>query len=221
MSKSCQGLTLHGAQSNDDLELLENMLSGSGSSSHRRAIARQLLEAYGSLSHVARQPACGLRKQLGCSAATAAKIAASFELGRRVVEEESRPSLTKALTAEAIAQWTMPTLGRLDYEEVWVLCLNSPLELQFRTRIGQGGLHGCALLARDVLVPVIRSSAAGFILIHNHPSGDPTPSREDIDLTQGLILAANAVCTPLLDHLIISRTGYVSLYENGHFPANK
>jgi DNA repair protein RadC len=115
-----------------------------------------------------------------------------------------------------IVHWARPRLAGLEHEEVWVLCVNSHTALRSAWQVGKGGIHGCGLLARDILVPVVRDGASGFILVHNHPSGDPTPSSEDIDLTRGIQIAAMSLCIPLLDHVVVARGGARSFFELGY-----
>jgi len=110
-------------------------------------------------------------------------------------------------------------IGDIPYEEVWALMVNVKSEITSAVKIGQGGAHGLGLLAKDILLPVILSGAAGFVLGHNHPSGDATPSREDIELTRALSKAAETLCVPLLDHIVIAQDydkfRYKSLFELG------
>jgi DNA repair protein RadC len=79
--------------------------------------------------------------------------------------------------------------------------------------VARGGLHGCGLLPADVLRPVLRSATSAFILVHNHPSGDPTPSRDDVLMTRALQQACLTVGVTLVDHVIVSRSGSYSLAE--------
>jgi DNA repair protein RadC len=95
------------------------------------------------------------------------------------------------------------------------LCVDAKSVLSATFQVARGGVHGCALLTRDVLTPVVRQGAAGFVLVHNHPSGDPTPSREDIELTSHLSRAAQTISVPLLDHVVVARDGATSLFELG------
>jgi DNA repair protein RadC len=151
-------------------------------------------------------------------AAEATRVCAAFELGRRAVghlDDERRGA--SPMSAEAVARWAKPRLVHLDHEEVWVLCLDGRSALLCARQVGRGGVHGCALLARDVLVPIVREAASAFVLVHNHPSGDPTPSREDLDMTRALAAAADVVCVPLLDHVIVARGGHRSMFEMGFF----
>ena len=96
---------------------------------------------------------------------------------------------------------------------MWLLSLDGRYGLKSARRIAQGGLHGCALLTRDVLGPALRDGASAFVLIHNHPSGDPAPSAEDIAMTRAVRAAGELVGVPLIDHVVIARGGACSLNE--------
>ncbi|HEY1535151.1 MAG TPA: JAB domain-containing protein, partial [Polyangiaceae bacterium] len=91
--------------------------------------------------------------------------------------------------------------------------LDGKYGLKSARRIAQGGLHGCALLTRDVLSPALRDGASAIVLVHNHPSGDPTPSPEDIAMTRAVRVAGELVGIPLIDHVVVSRSGACSLSE--------
>jgi DNA repair protein RadC len=82
--------------------------------------------------------------------------------------------------------------------------------------VGRGGLAGCSLLPRDVLGPLLREGASAFVLVHNHPSGDPEPSTLDLDMTRELELLAVRLGVPLLDHLIVARGRFTSLFRDGY-----
>jgi DNA repair protein RadC len=81
--------------------------------------------------------------------------------------------------------------------------------------VAQGGLHGCALTPGDVLRPAVRDGGSAFVLVHNHPSGDPFPSREDVAMTRLVAAAGELLGVPLLDHVIVARGGESSLLELG------
>jgi DNA repair protein RadC len=116
---------------------------------------------------------------------------------------------------ESVAAWARPRLAWLDHEEVWLLALDGRNGLKSAQRIAQGGLHGCALTPRDVLRPAVRDGASAFVLVHNHPSGDPAPSPEDVEMTRAVAIAADVVGVPLLDHVVIARGGAESLLDLG------
>jgi DNA repair protein RadC len=95
----------------------------------------------------------------------------------------------------------------LDHEEVWLLCLDGRSGLKATVRVAQGGLHGCALTARDVLAPAVKNAAAAILLVHNHPSGDPRPSPDDVEMTKHVARCADLVGVPLLDHVVVATGG--------------
>src|SRR5262249_14835030 len=106
-------------------------------------------------------------------------------------------------------------LGALDHEQIWALSLDGRNGLRASRRVAEGGLHGCSIDPRDVLRAVVRDAASAFVLVHNHPSGDPTPSGEDLELTRRIARAADTLGTPLVDHVIVAGGGHASLYDLG------
>lgn len=142
----------------------------------------------------------------------AARLLAALEWVRRRAERAAEPG-RQPLDAAAVAHWARPRLEGRQHEEVWVLCVDGRTALRSAWQVGRGGLHGCSLLPRDVLAPVLRHAASAFVLVHNHPSGDPTPSVEDRELTRALAKAAALVGTPLLDHVIVAGQRFVSLAQ--------
>ncbi len=143
-------------------------------------------------------------------------MAAAFELGRRV--EIARTEAPEVLASPAdVAAWAAPRLGPLTHEELWMLGVDGRGHLRAARCIARGGLHGAAVRASDPVRAALRVDAAAFVLVHNHPSGDPTPSREDVRLTTQVAAAAAAVGVPLLDHVVFARGGFacVPLDEPG------
>lgn len=94
-------------------------------------------------------------------------------------------------------------LANIPHEEVHLLLLNGRSEVIGTVKVAQGGLHGCALTAVDVLRPVVAGGAAAFIMGHNHPSGDPTPSADDITMTMHVKKCAELIGVPLVDHIVV------------------
>ncbi len=106
-------------------------------------------------------------------------------------------------------------MAGLPHEEVWVALLNAKNDIMGLVRVSQGGMHGAALKPSDVLRPVIVSGASGFVMAHNHPSGDPTPSVADIEMTRLLLKASAIVGVTCADHLIVTEKGdWQSLSEH-------
>lgn len=206
---------LEGPERLGDSELLALVLGRGGDGLTPIPFATELLEEVGGVSRLStlRAPALSARGGIGTS--QAARLVSAFELGRRAAQDQTRLPPPFPLTKERVIAWAEPRLGCLEHEEVWVLCVDQRSVLRSTYQVGRGGIHGCALLARDVLTPVIRDGASGFLLVHNHPSGDPTPSLEDIELTRALSVAATTVCVPLLDHIVVAKEGGRSLFELG------
>src|SRR5262249_6294879 len=140
--------------------------------------------------------------------------AAGFELGRRLLQTITGPRPSLASSAEG-AKWGRPQLWALDHEQVGVVSLDGKNALRGARRISEGGLHGCSLEPRGVLRAVRRDAASAFVLVHNHPSGDPTPSSEDIELTRTVARAASVIGTPLVDHVIVAAGEHRSMFDMG------
>lgn len=141
------------------------------------------------------------------------RLAVALELGRRA----SHSPLTGCTVRSHhdVQSWAAGHLAGLEHEEVWVLVLGGRQQVRVASCVARGGMHGCGLLPADVLRPVLRCAANAFILVHNHPSGDPSPSRDDVLMTQALQQACFCVGITLLDHVIVSRSGSYSLGEAG------
>ena len=123
----------------------------------------------------------------------------------------------KLCDAASVAAFYGQRLGELDYEVVLAVAIDGKNRVLGEFEVARGGRHGAAVTAADVLRPVIRAAGSAFILVHNHPSGDPTPSSEDIQMTKALRNAGLVVGVPLLDHLVIGARGggYASLADRG------
>jgi len=208
----------HGFDSLADAELIAVLLGTGEKGRPVVRVAADLLEHSGGLWGLSRMGAHALAQVHGVGLAKAARIAAGFELGRRLLLRaslEPRPNL--ASSAE-VARWGRLRLSDLEHEQVWVLALDGRNGLRAARRIAEGGLHGCSVDPRDVLRAVVRDAASAFVLVHNHPSGDPTPSREDIELTNMVARAASVLGTPLIDHVIVAGGGHASLFDLGIIP---
>jgi DNA repair protein RadC len=206
---------LFGIQGLSEVDLLA-LLVGTGSEGRSAAVlAAMLLDASGSLSAIARMDARELAEHRGIGPAKAARILAALELGRRAFAASLLDEREEFLSFEAVVDWARPRLAPLPHEEVWLLTLDGRNGLLSASRIAQGGLHGCALTPRDVLRPALRAGGSAIVLVHNHPSGDPTPSAEDLRMTEALAVATGVVGLELLDHVVVARGGATSLRDLG------
>ena len=115
----------------------------------------------------------------------------------------------------AVEAWARPRLATLDHEELWLLALDGHHGLRAARLVASGGIHGLHVAARDGLRIALREGASAFVLVHNHPSGDPAPSPEDVAFTRAVERAAAVVGTPLLDHVVIARSRATSMLEAG------
>lgn len=194
-----------------DAELVTLLLGTGSTGCSVERVAFSLLEAAGGLEGLARHGPHAFAAQLGVGPVKAARLAAAIELGRRTLIRSLSERRVLVDCFEAVATWARPRLAALDHEEVWLLCLDGRSGLKASARIAQGGLHGCALTARDVLAPAVKNAAAAILLVHNHPSGDPQPSPEDIEMTRHVAKCAELIGIPLLDHVVVARSGARSI----------
>lgn len=166
-------------------------------------IGRDLLHKFGSIGALGRLPVAALSKEKGLGLAKASQLAAAFELGARVAREQVRD--TPLDSPEAIHDFLAPQLGHQSQEHALVLLLDARLRHTGTVPVSLGSVSETIAHPREILRPVIVQAAYGFILAHNHPSGDPTPSRADERLTRRLIEAAELMQLRFLDHVIIGR----------------
>jgi len=173
----------------------------------------QLAELASDLSRLAFLDLEALCRMPGLGATRARRLLAAVELGRRaIMNPKHRPVL---LSHHDVFAWALPRLVHLEHEELWLLSLDGRNQLKRADRVAQGGLNGCAVTPRDVLRPAVRNAATGLIVVHNHPSGDPTPSSDDLHMTTKLAIACDLVGIPLIDHVVVARDGVSSLAALG------
>jgi DNA repair protein RadC len=202
-----------------DAELLAVMLGTGCAGQSVLDTAGALLDFAGNLVALKHLGPHLMAMQRGVGPAKTARLLAAIELARRwsLADNSERIGL-EMQSFENVVAWARTHLVALDHEEMWTLALDGQNRLLQPRCVARGGQHGCALRARDLLRVALRDGASGLVVVHNHPSGDPTPSREDITMTASLVEACEAVGLPLLDHVIVARGGATSLFELGMFP---
>lgn len=192
-----------------ETELLAIILRTGSKEGSALDLARYLLGAFGGLAGIGGAAPEELSAVKGMGPAKAAQVAAALELGRRMGEGSvQRPAVN---TPEDAARLVMGRMQHLDREEFRVILLDTKNRVIQVETVAVGALNTSGVQPREVFKNAIRRSAAAVILVHNHPSGDPTPSREDVALTQRLIRAGELVGIEILDHLIIGDNKYISL----------
>ncbi|MGJ8634544.1 MAG: RadC family protein [Luteolibacter sp.] len=211
----------YGAQSLSNAELMAIFLSSGIVGRNVIQVAGDLLEKYGSLQELRRLPVTEYMENKGIGLAKACKLAAAFELGSRVAREEIRTIPLD--TPDVIYTHFAAQLGNLPHETALVVTLNARLEHQSTTTVSIGTVNETAAHPRDILRPAITRSAYAFILLHNHPSGDPTPSPADRTMTENLQKASDIMQIKMADHIIVGRPApgrqpYFSFRAAGHIP---
>jgi DNA repair protein RadC len=193
-------------------ELLSLILSPSADTAVLLTRVETLICASGGLVWLMRTDYAALRHEYGLSEAKAAQLQAVLELARRLMQ----PAVSgkyQIVSPEAAAKLVMADMAFLDHEEIRVLVLDTKNNVLANIRLYQGTLNSTCLRAVEVYRPAIIRNAAGIMVVHNHPSGDPTPSPEDQEATSQLVEAGKLLDIDLVDHIIIGHNRYVSLRE--------
>jgi DNA repair protein RadC len=181
-------------------------------------VAGQLLEKYKGLSGLARTSARELAKQRGIGQAKAVQLAAGFQLGVRLAKEEV--TRRKIDSPDLVNDFLGSEMRALEKESLRVLLLDTRYHLITSEQISLGSVNESIAHPREVFRPALLASAYAVIVVHNHPSGDPSPSASDHNLTRRLAEAADLLQIKLLDHVIIGapaegRQPYFSFKEAG------
>ncbi|MGH7568248.1 MAG: RadC family protein [Gemmatimonadales bacterium] len=179
------------------------------------AVAGEVLAPVeGSLRRLASRPLAELALVAGVGRGKAARVLAALELGRRVaVETEPPPERIRG--PGDVQRFYAPRLRDLAVEEFHVLALGSQSQILGDLLITRGILNSSLVHPREVFRAAIAEAAAGIIVVHNHPSGDPTPSADDRDVTRQLVDAGRLLDVPVYDHVIVGGERYVSFAEAG------
>jgi DNA repair protein RadC len=205
-----------GAETLSSAELLALVLRTGDAATATSALdhARLLLVRFGSLRELAQANTAELCELKGIGPAKAAELQAVFQIARRFATEELRPGDRFTSSADVFAHYH-ERLRDYKREVFFALLLDGKNRVIREVRISEGSLSASIVHPREVFAPVVRDSAAAVLFVHNHPSGDPTPSREDIDITGRLRQAGELMGVRVLDHIIIGSGEYVSFVDRG------
>ncbi len=174
-------------------------------------LGMELLKRYGTLKSLSARLPQELR-QPGLGQAKAATVVAALELGRRLASERDRPRAQFRASADVAAHF-MPQMRDFKRETFKIAMLDSTHRLIKAKTLTVGTLNLALVHPREVFREAVVESAAGLVLLHNHPSGDPAPSEEDVKLTSQLVRAGEALGIPVLDHVIIGADRYFSFAD--------
>jgi DNA repair protein RadC len=200
-------LASHGSAALSASELL-TVLWGSNDA------AGEALARHGSLAELARADVIELTALPGVGVSRAAQLVAAFEIGRR--SAASRFGTRWSVRAPRdVADRLLPQMAALEREELRVLLLNTKNCVLRETTVYVGNVSAAIVRVAELFRDAVRVQAAGVILVHNHPSGDPEPSPDDVHLTAEAIAAGRLLDVPVLDHVILARDGHVSLRDRG------
>lgn len=201
----------HGAERVSDEELVAVVLGTGMRGKSVWEVASEVMRNAGGLPALSRASPQELTSISGIGACRALRVVAAFELGRRALAGgEPSPRL---LGPEDVARLMSPRLAGLAQECFFVLGINARNQLLAEVPVARGTLLTVEVHPREVFRPLIRMAAAAAILVHNHPSGDPTPSAHDLEVTSRLRAVGELVGIPVIDHLVIAGARYRSITE--------
>ena len=214
-------LEKYGADALSDREILAMILRSGPKGTDVLTLSGQLIDQAGSLSHLLRWSAEDFQKIHGIGRVKSLQLLAVMSFAKRILKEDDGD---EALfdSPEVVTQYFRTSIAGLEVEKFWVLCLDRKNRLLRCVESTSGTATSSLVHPREVFREAIRLSAAAIITVHNHPSGDPAPSRADIKVTRQLREAASVVGIDLLDHVILGQkskdpqgVGYYSFNEAG------
>jgi DNA repair protein RadC len=197
-----------------DNELLAVLLGHGAGGATALDLANRLLADVGGLRGLARVSPVELAKTRGVGPATAGRLVAAVELGRRSVVRAGPARLQIAASVDA-ARYLLPRFGGAEVEQGGVLLLDARHRVLQARVLTRGTADATSMHPRDVFREAALAGAAAVVLFHNHPSGDPLPSPDDLELTQRMMKAGELMGILVVDHIILGDTSYCSLRDLG------
>ena len=206
-------LMRHGAASLSEAELLAILIRTGSKGATAVDLARKLLSEGRTLRDLARMSIVDLG-QLGIGRVRAAAIVAALELSRRSTAGTTVDRRTLR-DPEGVAEVFLPKLRDLQHEEFWVLLLTTSNQLMREIRISSGTLNSSLVHPRECFLAALKERAASVVFVHNHPSGNPEPSQEDLSITRQLMEAGKILGIPVYDHIVVGGAQFVSFAQRG------
>lgn len=203
-------LSARGAEALSDAEIVSLVLG----TTHDQTRAQQLLSDVGSWQGLQRISISELQQKPGIGTARAVRLKAALDLPRRIAQADlcSRPQIRAPQDA---AQLMLIEMSHLDQEHLRVICLDTKNRVQTIQTLYVGSLNSSLLRVGEVYKEAIRRNSSAIIVVHNHPSGDPNPSADDIQVTRDIMAAGKLLDVDFLDHLIIGHGQWISMRERG------
>ncbi len=203
-----------GPQALSNAELLAILLRVGVTGENAVQVGQRLLQKFSGLTGIHRAPFEELMNQHGIGEAKAAQIKAAIELGRRLTLEapEERSTINSPADAAALVQFEM---SALEQEHLRVILLDTRNHVLDIVEVYHGSVNSSQVRVGEIFKAAVRRGAPALIVVHNHPSGDPTPSPDDVAVTRAFVQAGKLLDVDVLDHLVIGQGKYVSLKERG------
>jgi len=197
-----------------DAELVALIL-GHAAKRSATAIVQDLLERYGDLTGIGGAAVEELMRFEGIGMIKALRLKASFEAGRRCIIAERERTVREVRCPDDVASLMIPEMNTLDREHFKAILLNTKNRVIKIVTVAIGSLNAALVHPREIFKAAVTASAASFIIVHNHPTGNPEPSREDGDLTVRFARCGELMGIDLVDHIIIGGDRFVSMRERG------
>ncbi len=211
-----------GASALSDTELLAMLLRSGTKGLDVLALSSRLIAEAGSLAGLITWSVNDFEKLKGIGHIKALQLISVMEIARRILSQNNENNFTALNDAQSVYEYFVPISTGLEVEKFWVLCLNNKNRIIKLKEVTSGTVNSSLAHPREVFREAIRNNSTSIICAHNHPSGDPTPSSNDIKVTRQLRDAAKTVSIELFDHIIIgtqnhdpSGLGYYSFQANG------
>lgn len=203
-----------GPASLSNSELLAIILRTGTASENVLSLAGRVLARFGGLAGLARASFGELCAERGMGQAKTAQLKAALELGRRLASTQPEERAV-VRSPQDVANLVMADMGFLDREQLRVVLLNTKNQVISIPEVYKGSVSTSLIRTSEIFRDAIRENCPAIIVVHNHPSGDPTPSPEDIQVTEQIVKAGQVLDIEVLDHLIIGQQRFVSLKERG------
>lgn len=210
-----------GADELSTAQLLAIILRTGGRNKSAIELAREILVKFNNLKDIEDASIAEFSELKGIGPAKIAQIKAAFELGKRLIANEKRNTSQQPCFKNSSQVYTyyMPKFYGLKKEKFLCTLLDTKNRVFKETTVSEGTLTSSPVHPREVFRYAIKEAAASVLFVHNHPSGDPSPSRDDIDITKRLIETGKIIGINVLDHIIIGDGRYLSLIESGYLTA--
>jgi DNA repair protein RadC len=207
-------LKKYGAASLSNAELLAIILRTGAASESVLNLSAKLLARFGGLSGLAKAGFGELCMERGLAEAKAAQLKAALELGRRLLSTQPEERLV-IKSPQDVANLLQAEMSFLEQEELRLVLLNTKNQVLAISQLYKGSVSTSLIRVSELFREAVRENCPALVVVHNHPSGDPTPSPEDIKITEQIVKAGKLLDIEVLDHLIIGHQRYVSLKERG------